>query len=211
MRKLAGTPFATVNVNNHRKMSQQMEWIGQMVDAGARVLHIQELAGELVLPGFHVVQPRRENGAWAGEAVAVHHDLRRGREGARQTAWAADSGKGHPISDRFAPWVWVDLGDGRLTKLVTYHGPPRNYPATIVSRSEAALRAVTRCARFEVSGDFNKTLPAAQIVGEHVAGNRIDLTFGSPLLAPTMRPWKTIRFPDRDDDHVGVIALALAG
>lgn len=208
MKELAGTAFGTVNVNNHRKMAQQMEWIDRMVDAGAKALHVQELVGQLVLPGFHVVQPRRENGAWAGEAVAVHHDLHRGREGARQTAWAADSGKGHPISDRFAPWIWADLGDGRLTKLVTYHGPPRDYPRTILLKSEAALRAATRCMRFEVSGDFNKTLPAAQIVGEHVAGKRIDLMFGSAAVAHTMRPWMTIRFPDRDDDHVGVIAVA---
>lgn len=199
---------ATLNVNNHRSLSAQKADIREAIDhTDADVVLVQELTGRLTLRGYDIIQASRRDGSWAGEAIAVDRGLMARNGFARLAVDGRDSVHGSPIRDRTAPRVWVADPGGEWVKFICFHAPPRDYPAKVRSTARAALLAETRVHRWVAGGDFNNRLPEAHIAGVHVAGERIDLIFASHDLAPLCRPGRTLRFPDRDDDHPAVSVI----
>ncbi len=195
----------TINVNNHRRLDAQVADIEAAVETtGAQVLAVQELSGPLVLPGFEVVQPRRRDGSFAGEAVVVASELETRTASSRLAVSGDLSGPGHPIRDRYVATAWVRPPGSVWVKVLAHHAPPRDYPEAVLSSSRAALRAEARPLHWIAGGDFNIRMPGARVVGDQVAGDRIDLWFASPALLAVCRRGPVLRFPERQDDHPAV-------
>lgn len=198
------TILATANLNNHRGPKGQYDTLSAVADAGAQVIVTQEATWRLVLPGFKVFQPRRRDGSAAGEAVLVRKELGTRWPGAVLAADGHFSTAQHPLRDRFLAWWGVHAEVG-WTRVLAVHRLPRDYPDQLRARMDSALAVNTRRSQWLAGGDFNDRLPAAHVVGEHVAGPRIDLWFASPALVGKVRPGRVIPFPDRDDDHPAVL------
>lgn len=204
--------FGTINLNNHRGRRAQHDDLRTAIDKAtamlrtdAIVLAVQEASSELDVDGFTVIQPFRGKNDPAGEAVLVSKRLQvRGS----LTPLAIDgkvSTKKDPIRDRFHPVAFVDTPLG-VIRVVSNHDAPRDYAKAIRTRSRRQLADLTRGQqKWLAGGDFNDRRPRADFgVGEHLAGARIDLLYGSSFMAERAGRRHIVRFPDRHDDHPAV-------
>lgn len=193
--------LATVNLNNHRTEKGQRPDLIRVADQ-ADVIVCQEATWMLDLPGYVTHQPRRRNGAPAGEAILVRKGIPTRNPGSALVVRSEWSSHEHPCSDRFLVWISVLTPLGWV-RVLDVHRLPRDYPGSMRAPLDAALRARTRLRRrWLAGGDFNDVLPKAQVVGEHLAGPRIDLWFGSPAMKAASKPGPVLRYPNRTDDHV---------
>lgn len=197
--------LGTVNLNNHRVERGQRPDLEAVADAGARVILVQEATWPLSLPGFDTHQPRRRDGQVCGEAILTATELLTRRPGAQLVADGHLSTPEHPLRDRFLVWEAVRTPLGWV-RVLSVHRLPRDYPDALRAPTDAALRVRTRLhRRWVAGGDWNDRLPGARVVGEHLAGPRIDLWFGSAGVVGAARPGQVIPFPDRDDGHPAVL------
>lgn len=207
-----GFTAGTINLNNHRRLPVQRGDLAEAIDevllAGfprRMVIAVQEAAGALDVPGFETVQAKRHDGSWAGEALLVSDELKLGRHWSKLAIDGTLSTREDPIRDRFHPAAWVLTPLGWV-KVVANHDAPRDYDQFIRSRSRRQLARMTRGRRRWLAlGDFNDRPPQAAFgPGEHIAGDRIDLIFGSRRMATHAVDTHVVPFPARNDDHPAV-------
>ena len=204
--------FGTINLNHGRGKRAQHDdldtAIGKAMDqlrTDTIVLAVQEASGPLDVRGFTTIQPRRRNNTFAGEAILVSERLRVRSSVAPMAIDGRVSTQKDPIRDRFHPMAVVETPLG-LIRIVSNHDAPRDYAKAIRIRSRQQLADLTRGQqKWLAGGDFNDRRPKSDFgVGQHLAGARIDLLYGSSFMASHAGRRHIVRFPERHDDHPAV-------